>query len=233
MKPAIALATLLLALSLTACSEDKPAVCSSVDDLKTSVADVKDIDVTSSSALTDFQSGLTAVQNNLADVKADAKSQFASPLAAAETSYAALESSVQAATTNPIGYDPGRGRFGAVHVRHRRPGPDQRHRRDLLSLTGSTAEYGVPSVTAGAAVRRITLSPYADPATWSASPRGRAPWTSPGSCPPPRAWRRLGSAIRVTSRFNPNERMSMLLEPMTARSSSMVMCLACRMYGAG
>ena len=34
MKPTIAGTTLLLALSLTGCSQDKPAVCSSVDNLK-------------------------------------------------------------------------------------------------------------------------------------------------------------------------------------------------------
>ena len=72
MKLAIALTTLFLALPLTACSEDTPAVCGSVDDLKTSVAEVTDIDVSSSSALTDLQSGLTAVESNLADVKSDA-----------------------------------------------------------------------------------------------------------------------------------------------------------------
>lgn len=101
MKPAIALTTLFLALTLTACSEDEPAVCTSVNDLKASVDDVKEIDVDSSTALDDLESGLTAVGDNLADVKADAKSEFAAPLDAVETSYAALETSIETAATDP------------------------------------------------------------------------------------------------------------------------------------
>src|SRR4051794_32694787 len=59
MKSALALAmpTLLLSLSVAACSGDKPAVCSSVNNLKSSFDDVKNIDVRSSGALTDLQSG--------------------------------------------------------------------------------------------------------------------------------------------------------------------------------
>ena len=37
-----------LSLALVGCSEDKPAVCSSVDDLKSSVDDLTNIDASSS-----------------------------------------------------------------------------------------------------------------------------------------------------------------------------------------
>ena len=43
----------------------------------------------------------------------------------------------------------------------------------------------------------------------------------------------LVTHITETSKSRLNERMSMLLDPMTATSSSMEKCLECRMYGAG
>jgi hypothetical protein len=103
MKPAISLAlpTLLLAASLAACGADEPAVCSSVDSLKSSAGDIKDVDVGSSSALSDLQTGLKAVEGDLADVKADAKAEFATQISAVETSYATLRTSVKAATAGP------------------------------------------------------------------------------------------------------------------------------------
>ena len=103
MKPAIAATALLLALSLTACGEDTPPVCSSVDNLKASVADVKKVDVSSSGALAELQSGLKTVTSDFAKVKTDAKSEFSSQLDAVETSLATLKASVQAATTGPSG----------------------------------------------------------------------------------------------------------------------------------
>ena len=102
MKPSIALtaATLVLA-SLVACGEDKPAVCGSVDSLKTSVNNVKNIDVTSSSGVSDLQSGLTTVKSDLAAVKADAKAEFSSEIETVDKTFAALETSVEAAKAAP------------------------------------------------------------------------------------------------------------------------------------
>ena len=53
MKRSLAVTAVALALttSLVACGTEKAAVCDSVDNLKASVADVKDIDVTSESGL--------------------------------------------------------------------------------------------------------------------------------------------------------------------------------------
>jgi hypothetical protein len=100
MKTLIAATTLMLAASLAACSEDKPAVCSSVDNLKASTEQVKKVDVTSSGGLTDLQTALKAVQGDLATVKADAKTKFSAPLDAVEKSFATLKASIQSAKTD-------------------------------------------------------------------------------------------------------------------------------------
>ena len=60
---ALAVSTLMLATSLTACGEGTPAVCGSVDDLKASVKKVQDIDLTSSGAPSDLKTGLKAVKS--------------------------------------------------------------------------------------------------------------------------------------------------------------------------
>lgn len=108
MKPAIAVTALVLALSLTACGDDEPdepdapaeaAVCTSVDDLRSSVDDVQAIEVESGTALADLQSGLAAVESAFSEVKADAKSEFAAPVDAVQSSLVALKTSVEAATT--------------------------------------------------------------------------------------------------------------------------------------
>jgi hypothetical protein len=92
---------LLLGVTLVGCSDDKPAVCSSVDNLKTSVDDVENIDVTSSSAASDLESGLTTIKSDLADVKTDAKSQYASQLDAVDSALATLTKRVDAAKADP------------------------------------------------------------------------------------------------------------------------------------
>jgi capsule polysaccharide export protein KpsE/RkpR len=103
MKPSLAptVATLVLGAALVGCSDDKPAVCTSADNLQTSVDDLQDIDVTSSTAVSDLESGLTTVQSNLADVKTDAKSEFSPQIKAVDTSYAALKTKVDAAKADP------------------------------------------------------------------------------------------------------------------------------------
>ena len=91
---AITVASLAVAASVVSCGQDTPAVCGSVNDLKTSVNNVTKIDVTSSGALSDLKSGLSAVQSDLAQVKSDATSKFGSQINAVEQSYDALKTSV-------------------------------------------------------------------------------------------------------------------------------------------
>ena len=98
--PTIA-ATVAISASLAACSEDPPAVCGAVDSLKASVADVKAIDVASSTGLSDLQSGLAAVGDDLAQVKSDAAAEFGSQVDGVEASYAEVTSSVESARTSP------------------------------------------------------------------------------------------------------------------------------------
>jgi hypothetical protein len=93
-------ATLALGASLAACSEDEPAVCGSVDSLKASVDDVRGIDVTSSTALSDLESGLKAVGSDLSDVRGDAKAEFSAEVDTVQASYDALTASVDAAMTS-------------------------------------------------------------------------------------------------------------------------------------
>jgi hypothetical protein len=94
---AIPVITVALASALTACGEDEPAVCGSVKSLDASVNKVKAIDVTSSGAISDLRSGLTAVGGDLRAVKDDAKSEFAKEIDAVEASYASLRTSLKTA----------------------------------------------------------------------------------------------------------------------------------------
>jgi hypothetical protein len=94
---AITLASLAVCASVVGCAEDTPAVCGSVNDLKASVANVQKIDVTASGAVADLKAGLSAIQSDLAQVKADATSQFGTQLDAVERSYDALKTSVTSA----------------------------------------------------------------------------------------------------------------------------------------
>jgi len=94
-------ATLLVGSVLVGCSDDKPAVCDSVDNLNTSVEDVKSIDVTSPGAVSDLESGLTAIKSDLATVKTDAKSQYATQVNAVDSAFTTLTTSVDAAKADP------------------------------------------------------------------------------------------------------------------------------------
>ena len=101
MKPAIAVTTLLLTVSLTACGgEEEPAICNSSSDLRTSVKDVKKIEIGSGTALADLKSAIKEIQSNLAAVKADAESEYSDQLNAIESGYAVLKTSIQTAASS-------------------------------------------------------------------------------------------------------------------------------------
>ena len=101
MKPAIAVTTLLLTVSLAACGgEDQPAICNSSSELRTSVKDVKKIDIGSGTALADLKSAIKKIQGNLSAVKADAKSEYSDQVNAIESGYAVLKTSIQTATSS-------------------------------------------------------------------------------------------------------------------------------------
>jgi hypothetical protein len=98
-----AVAALVLGVSLAGCSNDQAAVCGSVDTLKTSVDDVKKVDVTSSTGVSDLQNGLASVETNLKQFKTDAKSDFSSQLVAVDTALNTLKTSLTAAKSDPSG----------------------------------------------------------------------------------------------------------------------------------
>ncbi len=94
--------SLLLGASLVGCGgNNKPAVCGSVDTLKGSLGDLKNISLTSSGALSSLQTQLTTVKTDFDAVKTDAKSQFGTQVTAVDTSYATLKTSADAATSAP------------------------------------------------------------------------------------------------------------------------------------
>ena len=101
MKPAIAVTTLLLTVSLAACGgEDEPAICNSSSDLRTSLKDVEKIDIGSGTALADLESAVKKIQSNLAAVKTDAESEYSDQVNAIESGYAVLKTSIQTATSS-------------------------------------------------------------------------------------------------------------------------------------
>jgi len=104
MKSSVALnvmTPLLLAASLVACSTEDPAVCSSADDLRSSVDSLKDIDITSSGAVADLQAALTKIGDDLKQLKADATSEFDDEVTAAQTAFRSLSTSVDSAKADP------------------------------------------------------------------------------------------------------------------------------------
>ncbi len=98
----LTLVSLLLGASLVACGgNDKPAVCGSVDTLKSSITDLKKIDITSSGAVSSLQTQLTTVKKNFDTVKSDAKSQFSTQIDAVDGAYTTLVSSANTAKSSP------------------------------------------------------------------------------------------------------------------------------------
>jgi hypothetical protein len=98
--PAV-VASLAISACLAACSEDPPAVCDSVASLRASVDDVTQVDLRASGGLSDLQSGLDAVGDDLAQVKSDAAAEFGSQVDTVEASYDELTSSIESATGSP------------------------------------------------------------------------------------------------------------------------------------
>ena len=115
--------------------EDDPAVCGSVNDLKASVESAKDIDLTRTDGVDDLKSAIGDVEDDLAQVRTDAKSQFSSQLDAVDASWA-NPTTASMRPRRPDGRHPDRGRLRAVHLRHRRPGPHQRDPGHLLRSPG-------------------------------------------------------------------------------------------------
>ena len=91
----------MLSAALVACGDDTPAVCGSAEQLQSSVAKLKDIDVTETNGLDEFKSQLETIDGDLDQLTNDAKSEFSSQVDAVTTTFEALKASVQTATADP------------------------------------------------------------------------------------------------------------------------------------
>jgi hypothetical protein len=92
---------LMTLVTVTGCGgKDKPAVCSDVDSLQSSISGLKDVKL-QQGALTTLQNKLTQVQDDYNQLKSDAKSQFSSELSAVDSAATAFKTSLQAASADP------------------------------------------------------------------------------------------------------------------------------------
>jgi hypothetical protein len=101
-KLALAAATVvMLSASLVACGDDTPAVCASADQLKSSVDEVKDIDVTETNGIDELKSQLETIDGNLDQLTNDAKDEFSSQVDKVAATFEALQTSVEVAASDP------------------------------------------------------------------------------------------------------------------------------------
>ncbi len=77
-----------------------PAICSDIDALKTSVDDLKKVDVTQNGLAT-LKESLTKVQSDLKKVTDDAKKQYLTEVDAVDQAASSLAASLEAATVSP------------------------------------------------------------------------------------------------------------------------------------
>jgi hypothetical protein len=93
--------TLVLGASLVACGGgDQAPVCDSAENLKTSVENLKDVNVTAN-GLSALESQLTTIKADLRDLKDDVTSEFSAQITAIDTSYSALKASADTARSDP------------------------------------------------------------------------------------------------------------------------------------
>jgi predicted PurR-regulated permease PerM len=95
---ALVVSFILVTTGLLACGGEPPALCQSLDTLAASVEKLRAADVKDPTA---FQSELTTVQDNLQKVREDAGEQWATEIAAVESSAATVKASLQAAAASP------------------------------------------------------------------------------------------------------------------------------------
>lgn len=95
------LAVFLLAGTLTGCGgKNKPAVCNDIDSLKSSMTDLKNINI-DKTTLTTLQNDVNKIRSQLSKTKTDAKAQFSSEISAVDQAASALNASVKAAVATP------------------------------------------------------------------------------------------------------------------------------------
>lgn len=96
---------LVLVATLTGCGggdDDTPAICSSVDSLESSVAEVGDIDI-DADALATLQEDLDQVQSDLSQVLSDAQDEYADEVDSVDDAASLLGTTLEAAAAEPTG----------------------------------------------------------------------------------------------------------------------------------
>jgi hypothetical protein len=97
----IAAVVLMASSTVAGCGgSSKPAICSDVDSLKSSVTELRDVKL-EAGALATLQSDLTKVQSDLSEVKSEAKSQYAAEINSVEQAAASLSTNLKAASATP------------------------------------------------------------------------------------------------------------------------------------
>lgn len=94
-------AVLMASLTVAGCGENEsPAVCSDVEALQASIADVTDLEL-DRGALATLRDHLTQMQSELRQLTEDARDEYASEIDAVDQAAASVSSSLEAATTSP------------------------------------------------------------------------------------------------------------------------------------
>jgi predicted pyridoxine 5'-phosphate oxidase superfamily flavin-nucleotide-binding protein len=86
--------------SLTGCGSDDPAVCTSLDELRSSLGNIEDVQL-GENGLVELQNILVQVKADAEQVVADAGQQYDAQLTTVTDAVAALDESAQAAKDDP------------------------------------------------------------------------------------------------------------------------------------
>jgi len=92
----------LLAGVVSACSDDKPPICSSVDALKSSVQNLRDVQV-QQGAVSEIKSDAAEVKSDFDTLKSEAKGQYSTEIAALNNALVATSNSANKAAAAPSG----------------------------------------------------------------------------------------------------------------------------------
>jgi hypothetical protein len=89
-----------MALGLSSCGQDTPAICDDVDQLRSSVTHLKDIQI-DQGALSELSSRLKTIQTDARRLQAEASKQFSGEVAAVKKAGDALATAIDQAMANP------------------------------------------------------------------------------------------------------------------------------------
>src|SRR3954462_12352045 len=96
----VTIGALLVVPAVASCSSDKAPVCSSIDDLKGSVQNLRDVNV-EQGAVAEIKTDVAQVQSDFQTVKSDAKDQFSAQITQLSSALVASSNSANAAAAAP------------------------------------------------------------------------------------------------------------------------------------